>query len=190
MTLPVLVSHRTYLSQMKGEIIIEKPTRFGVKIGFGEVGIFDKQRSRSIWKVTGKLVFKGKANIGHGSKISVSGKMEIGEEFSITAESTIVCEEKITFGRNVLISWDTLIMDTDFHSILDESGQRINENQQISIEDYVWIGCRCTILKGTLIPPQNIIAANSVVTSNFKNCNSVIGGIPAKTLKENIYWEK
>ena len=65
-----------------------------ISIGYGEVGIFDMKRSRSIWQVYGEVVFKGKANIGHGSKISVdkNGTLELGNNFKTTAESAIVSQ--------------------------------------------------------------------------------------------------
>lgn len=49
--LPVLVSHNVYLRKTKGRVTIESPSRFGVRIGFGDVGIFDKYRSRTIWEI-------------------------------------------------------------------------------------------------------------------------------------------
>jgi hypothetical protein len=65
--LPVLVSHRVWLMQLSGTVSLTK-TRIGaIKTGFGEVGIFDQHRSRSIWKVSGTAEFKGKANLGHHS---------------------------------------------------------------------------------------------------------------------------
>ena len=40
-------------------------------MGYGNVGIFDKKRSRGIWEVQGKVKFCGNAFLDHGSKISV-----------------------------------------------------------------------------------------------------------------------
>lgn len=72
-----------------------------------------------MWNISGTVVFRGTANIGHGFKISVSGTLILGEGFSISAESSIICREKVTFGDNCLILWKNPIMDTDFHDILD-----------------------------------------------------------------------
>jgi len=49
--LPVYVSHRVWLMQINGNIQIEGPIRRGmITIGFGRIGIFDRQNSRSIWR--------------------------------------------------------------------------------------------------------------------------------------------
>ncbi|WP_212667546.1 acyltransferase [Gottfriedia acidiceleris] len=188
--MPVLISHNVRLLKTKGKVIIENsnPTLFDIRIGFGDVGIFDKQRSRTIWENSGVIIFKGRASIGHGSKISVAGLLEIGNNFRISAESSIVCFKQISIGHDVLMSWETLIMDTDFHIIKNHKDEIINNDKEIIIGNKVWIGCRCTILKGTIIGDGNVVAANSVVTANYNNENSIIGGNPIRTLKDKIYW--
>lgn len=188
--LPVMVSYKTYLKKTKGKIHLENPSTFIIKIGFGDIGIFDKHQSRSIWSVEGEVFFKGAANIGHGSKFSVNknGRLTIGDKFSISAESSIVCSEEIIIGEGVLLSWDILVMDTDLHAIFDENGELLNCNEKITIADHVWIGCRSTILKGTNIPCGSVIAANTIVASEFNQSNTIIGGNPGRVLKENINW--
>lgn len=42
-------------------------------------------------------------------------------------------------GNNSIISWDCLILDTDFHRIY-KDGNMINENKPIEIGNHVWIG--------------------------------------------------
>lgn len=188
--MPVLISWNTYLKSCNGEVEIKEPKTFGIKIGFGEVSIFDEKKSRSIWRVEGKVIFNGTAQIGHGSKIAVNkkGTLEFGNEFVISAESSIICREKITFGNNVLLSWETLIMDSDFHSIVDGQEIRLNNDEKIEIGDRVWIGCRCTILKGAKIPDSSIVGAGTTVSKKFFDENTIIGGNTARILKTNINW--
>lgn len=188
--LPVFVSYKVKLLKLDGLIIINASIRPGmIKLGFGSVGIFDKKYSRTIYEVSGKIVFNGSANIGHGSKISVSksGKLILGDNFRISAESTIVCNKKIVFGNNCLLSWDILIMDTDFHKII-YNHKITNLNKEIIIGEHVWIGCRCLILKGTNIPNNSIISANTNIYKSFTKQSTVIGGNPPRTIKENIEW--
>lgn len=187
--LPILISHRVWLLKTEGKIILPKNISERIKIGFGEVGIFDRQKSRSIWQVSGIVEFKGNAKIGHGSKISVSGKLIIGNGFCITAESSIVAQKEISIGSNVLISWDSLIMDTDFHEIFDEGGRQLNAPMPINIGDNVWIGCRTLILKGVLISDGVIVAAASTVNKTIEQKNTVIAGSPANVVKENVSWK-
>lgn len=74
-----------------------------IKIGFGNVGIFDKKRSRGILAIYGHIRFYGRANIGHGSKINVGkeGLLDLGANFVITAETSIICYKRINLVKNV-----------------------------------------------------------------------------------------
>lgn len=188
---PIIISKNVYLKKMAGKIIFECPLRYNlVNIGFGEVGIFDEKRSRSIWQVSGKVIFKGKTLLGHGVKISVeeNGSLIIGKNFKLTAETAIVCHDTIEFGENCLLSWDILIMDTDSHSIINENGVKNLMTKPVLIGNHVWIGCRSTILKGVIIPSNCVIGAGSVLNNKYKFENAIYAGSPATLVKENINW--
>ncbi len=190
---PVIISKNVYLRRVKGKITIEAPLRPGlIKIGFGNVGIFDDKKFRAIWFVSGEVIFKGRANIGYGSKIDVapSGKLIIGDNLSITAASSIISHKNIEFGANCIISWEVLIMDTDLHIIKDTEGLVQNAPQDITINEGVWIGCRCLILKGAHVPAHTVIAANSVVTKKLNDTYALYAGIPVKKIKDGITWQQ
>lgn len=188
--LPVFVSYRTFLRELHGKITLpEKVETAMIKIGFGDVGHYDRKRSRSIWQVSGTVAFGGKASIGHGSKLSVRGNLTLGANFNMTAESTIVCAHNISFGNDCLLSWDILIMDTDEHPIFNQDGIRTNPDKPILVGNHVWIGCKCTLLKGTEIPNNAVVAAGTLLTSAFSGENQVIGGNPPAVLKSDIRWE-
>jgi acetyltransferase-like isoleucine patch superfamily enzyme len=191
---PFLISHRVYFKKLNGSVEIKGEIRRGlIQIGFGDVGIFDEKKSRTVWQVHGSVTFEGKAIIGHGTKISVGkfGNIIFGENFVVTAESELISNKRIEIGNNVLISWSTLIMDSDFHIIKNISGTIINRDEEIIIGDNVWIGCRCTILKGSYISENTVVSASSVITKKSPIVsNAIIGGNPTRILKENILWEK
>lgn len=188
---PVIISHRVYLKEVKGSVKIQGDINTAmIKIGFGEVGIFDDSKSRSIWEVTGEVIFNGNADIGHGSKICCSGELILGKNFNINAESTIICSKRIKFGDDCILSWDVLIMDTDFHKIFDENEQLINHDKDINIGNNVWIGCRCLILKGSVIRNKSVVGANTFLSTSIEQENVIVGGNPANIIKENIIWKK
>ena len=59
----------------------------------------------------------------------------------------------------------------------------------IVIEDGVWCGANVTILKGVTIGKDSIVAAGAVVTKSFPPY-SIIGGVPAKLLKNRFTEEQ
>ncbi|MDN5214977.1 acyltransferase [Fulvivirgaceae bacterium BMA12] len=189
--LPVWVSKRCHLAKCEGQIAIEAPLKTGlIQIGFENIGIFDRKRSRSIWKVSGSIVFHGAVKIGHGCKVNVGrqGHLSIGKNFYMPSESTIVCHKEIEIGNDCAFSWDMLMMDTDMHDITDEHQQVINTPAKITIGNNVWVGCRVMILKGVIIPANNIVAANALVTKPFTGEKQIIGGNPAKVIKQHVSW--
>lgn len=187
--LPVVVSHRTYLRELHGKVELpEKVERAMVKIGFGDVGHYDRKRSRGIWQVSGTVSFGGKASIGHGSKLSVRGNLHLGADFNLTAESTIVCAKDIRFGDDCLLSWDILVMDTDEHPLYDKENKRINPDKAIVVGNHVWIGCKCVLLKGADVPDNTVVAAGTLLRSAFTGDNQVIGGNPPSVLKSEVRW--
>jgi len=189
--LPVFISHRVWLKTLKGTIELAEEKTGIVKIGFGEVAIFDSNSSRSIWHVSGKVSFKGRAIIGHGSKISVHGELILGDMFTISAESSIVVHKRITFGDNVMLSWEVLVMDTDLHEIYDMDNKLINAPREITVGDNVWIGCRSLVLKGSNIAQGVIIAAGTKIFGTIDDHNSIIGEkIPLLPIKNNVIWKR
>ena len=214
--LPVVVSHRTYLRELHGKVELpEKVERAMIKIGFGDVGHYDRKRSRGIWQVSGTVSFGGKASIGHGSKLSVRGDLKLGAGFNMTAESTIVCAKEIRFGDDCLLSWDILVMDTDEHPLYnrrettrretrdsspvprpevpcpvsnDMDNERINPDKAIVVGSHVWIGCKCVLLKGAEVPDDTVVAAGTLLTSAFTGKHQVIGGNPPSILKNEVHW--
>lgn len=187
---PVVVSHRTYLRELHGKVELpEKVETAMIKIGFGDVGHYDRKRSRGIWQVSGTVSFGGKASIGHGSKLSVRGHLSLGAGFNMTAESTIVCAKEIRFGDDCLLSWDILVMDTDEHPLYNKEDERINPDKAILVGNHVWIGCKCVLLKGAEVPDNTVVAAGTMLKSAFAGNDQVIGGEPPTILKRDTRWE-
>ena len=188
--LPVVVSYRVLLRALEGKVILpDNVTTAMIKIGFGDVGHYDRKRLRSIWQVTGTVTFLGKASIGHGSKLSVRGDLTLGADFNMTAESTIVCAHKIFFGNDNLLSWEILVMDTDEHPLYNKEEVRINPDKPIVVGNHVWIGCKCILLKGTVVPDNTVIAAGTLLKHSFTGENQVIGDNPPRIMKREVRWE-
>jgi len=116
--------------------------------------------------------------------INKDAKLILGSGY-INSGLNLSCFEKIEIGEKVVISENVTIRDSDNHQIT--SHEHI-KTAPILIKDHVWIGINVTILKGVTIGEGAIIAANSLVTKDVPNF-SMVGGVPAKVLKENVSWE-
>lgn len=188
--IPILIRYNCKIISCHGKIEIGDKVKFAsIQIGFGQVGIFDKKYSRTIIELNGKIIFQGKAGFGHGSKICVGerGILTIGNNFSNTAEGTIICFRQININDNCTTSWNTLIMDTDFHPTIDTKTLQENlESAPITIGNNTWIGTRSVILKNSRIPNGCIVGANSLINKSYDLINCLIAGNPAEIKKINI----
>lgn len=191
--LPVLLTPNVKMTVLKGkvELPMEGLKTGLIRIGDPMLGIF-KKGEKVIWQNSGKVVFRGRTHFGQGCSISVNeeGVLDLGGNFLCTGSSHFVVSKSLAFGADCLVAWQCLFMDTDFHKILNKDGIQTNENRPINIGDHVWVGCRSTILKGVSIPAGCVIAEGSNVVSSLTIQNSIIGGNPAKIIKEDISWER
>jgi acetyltransferase-like isoleucine patch superfamily enzyme len=98
----------------------------------------------------------------------------------------------VKIGNSCLFSTDITFRTGDSHSIINgHSGKRINPSKSIKIGNHVWFGHNSTILKGVVIQDNSIVAASSLVTKPFLDSGGIIlGGNPAKIIKEDINWDR
>lgn len=121
-------------------------------------------------------------------------RIEIGNRVGISS-ACLWAKERITIGNDVNIGGDCLIMDNDAHphdyiqrraafalEVGREEYQKTIPTAPIVIENDVWIGARCQILKGVHIGARSIIAAGSVVTKNIP-ADVIAGGNPCRVIK-------
>lgn len=189
---PFFICYNTKLLSIKGPFLIKGEITTGmIIIGNHVVGIYDRKNQRTLIKVNSLVEFQGKAQIGSGSRISVeqNAKLTIGKNFHNTADIKIVCANNITIGENVTVSWNVIIMDTDWHQTMNvNTGLKNPVSRPIRISSNNWIGFNCIILKGTETNDYCIVSSNSLLNKKYNNLpvNSIIAGSPAKLVKENI----
>ena len=109
----------------------------------------------------------------------------IGANFRMTG-GVLCAAERITIGNNVVVGANTAIMDTDFHP-LDPEQRWLRPSDgkaaTIVIEDDVFIGMNCLILKGVTLGQGSVIGAGSVVTRDVPP-RVIVAGNPARFVRE------
>ena len=121
-------------------------------------------------------------------------RLIIGDRVGISS-ACLRIKTVIKIGNDVNIGGDCLIMDSDTHPIdyikrrrgyskiaTKEEDAELNPSAPIVIEDDVWIGARCQILKGVTIGARSIIAAGSIVTKDVP-ADCIAGGNPCKVIR-------
>lgn len=150
-----------------------------------EVKIFCNNDNRLIIK--GNNIFQQmKINLGNNSEL------EIGEYTTVRGTSIYMHNNpntKIKIGNDCMLSYNIMLRTSDAHAIYDiNTKKQINIPADIEISDHVWIGTKVIILKGTKIPANSVIGANSLINKSFSEENCIIAGTPAKVIKNNINW--
>ena len=140
--------------------------------------------------VSKKGTFKCGENVvfRSGCRVSINegSILIIGKNCLINNNTKIETFSRISIGDNTIISEEVFIRDSNNHKIK-QSGYKISE--PITIGNNVWIGMRATILPGVTIGDGSIIAAGAIVTKDVPP-RTLVGGCPARVIKENVLWER
>lgn len=160
-----------------------------IRLGLRTTGLCGNFNAINL-SISGGVIFKGPGYMGNNSAIEVgnSAIVEFGNNFGITSSFRLACRKKIIIGNNFSSSWDVLIFDTDFHTMVNViTGEENVESQDIFIGNDVWLGNRVTVLKGAYIPSRSIVACNSIFNKNMSNEdeNSIYAGCPAIPVKRD-----
>lgn len=158
-------------------------------------------KTASITNLTGD---KNNIYLGEGSHIAGvltlfqnCGKIFIGKYSFVGDETRIFSAKEVIIGNRVQIAHGCNIFDNNIHSLIPAERHQefliytqqgtiktfdLKENA-VNIQDDVWIGACCIIMKGVTIGKNSIIGAGSVVVNNIPE-NVVAAGNPARVVKE------
>lgn len=121
----------------------------------------------------------------NGSSMSVGDDSDMGIGFHVS----ILEGSSVSIGNDCMFSWNTSLMNSDSHSIIDlTTTDRINKASDIFIGNHVWFGQDVTVLKGARICDNTVIGNRSMVTKGEYEGNSVYVGTPARRLRKDMQW--
>ena len=112
------------------------------------------------------------------SVISIGDRTKFNNNIFMSATSSI------SIGDDCLIGHNCEFSDADGHEL--DPRYRLRSDgcvEPIVIGNNVWLGHGCKILRGSQIGDNSVVAAGAVVKGRFGS-NVVIGGVPARVIKE------
>jgi acetyltransferase-like isoleucine patch superfamily enzyme len=163
---------------------------------FEEHGFLILGRGVRIYRRNGRLLAGRIVRLRPGCRIAVVGKGEtpavlsIGDLTEIGDRTIINASLRVEIGTRCSIAWDCDINDSDFHHIQMEEGEPSPPvSAPVIIEDEVWIGTRCLILKGVTIGRGSVIGAGSVVRQDVPPYSLMVGN-PARRVARIAGWKR
>lgn len=158
------------------------------KLVVGKTQVKGEKSETRIWlQENSQLHINGDFSVYSKSFIRVvpGGKLILNGGF-INENVQIIAGDVVEIGRDATIGRDVVIRSYDGHTIKE---QEYKVSLPIKIGNHVWIGQGATILKGVVIGDGAVIASGALVTKDVPS-GCIVGGVPAKIIKENIKWEK
>ena len=127
----------------------------------------------------------GDLKVYAGSKITINrGAKFVFNSGFMNYGVIVTCFNKIEIGDGVFIAENVQIRDSNSHTI-QYDGYKVSK--PIKIGNHVWIGLGAKILSGVTIGDGAVIAAGAVVNKDVPP-HTLVGGVPARIIKENISW--
>ncbi len=194
--LPVIFYGKVSFGDLTGQIVFNCPVQKGL-VGFGQrFELPRKSKGVAEFSVAGKLIFDGPMHMGkdvffHVGKNAVC---ELGYMSALGSDVKLICTEKIVLGDWTGIGYESQIIDTNAHPMKNtETGQLYPMTAPIILGSHNAVSNRVSFMPGTITPDFCVIASNSLCNKDYTavGSNILIGGVPAKLIKNNYSrdWE-
>jgi maltose O-acetyltransferase len=129
-------------------------------------------------------------HIGIGTKTAIhmgcfvtGNNIRIGNNCVVNRNTYLDGRTSLTIGNNVSISPHVYIISLDHDP---QSPVFAAVNKPVTIDDYVWIGARATILPGVHLGKGCVIGAGAIVTRNIPEY-AIAVGVPAKVVGQRTH---
>lgn len=184
---PILISWNVKVRKV-GKISIDHPITPGmISVGVIKIDPWETNQDQIIFCNQGEISFGGRTKIHPGVRLTTfpGARLRMGERTLFGCKSRIICTKQITIGHDFRLSWEGQMFDTDFHFLTNLTNGHISRRQRpVCIGDNVFIGNRCTIGKGTVLPNGSVVSCCSKVSGDYsaEGENLLLVGNPAKVV--------
>lgn len=134
---------------------------------------------KAIFTISGVKIGRGSA-LHMGVKFFEPRGVEVGEDTMIGQGTFLDGRAKLKIGDHVDLASEVMIYNSE-HDLSDREFKAVNE--EVVIENYVFVGPRAIILPGVHIGEGSVVAAGAVVTRDVPPY-TIVAGIPAKKIGE------
>ena len=139
------------------------------------------ERKQLIHQIIGKI--KGKFYIEQPFHCDYGYNIELGDNFYSNHNLVILDCAQVKFGKNVFIGPNCGFYTAEHPLDAKTRNKGLEFAKPIIVGNNVWIGGGVNIVAGVVIGDNVVIAAGAVVTKDVPS-NCVIGGVPAKKIKD------
>ena len=174
----------TILIMSKSKIIVEN----GI-LSIGYLPGWHKRDSCHIRLDNSTLHIIGNVDLRPGFRVwAINAEVVIRDGTVINGPAGIVSKVRVEIGAHCQIAMGVQIMDCDLHKHAVAGEEPKDIAKPIIIKDCCWIGHNVSILKGVIVGEGAIIGARSVVTKDVDE-RTMVAGVPARKIRDNIVWE-
>jgi len=157
-----------------------------IKIGnnvkiFGDIDLRNREN--------GKIIIEDNVTIDNDCRFVSANNavLKIGKNTSIGAFCIFNCGTNVTIGENCLFAGMVNVQSSEHGFAKGKLIQKQNHTySEIFIGNDVWIAFNAALTKGAYLEDGCVVGAKALVRAGKYNANSIIVGIPAKTIKERI----
>ena len=188
--IPILIHPSVKVESLpRGAIQFHGKLRHGMFV-FGFKGTAGQSNCKSLIAIKpgARLIVSEGVQMARGMRIVISkGEMRIGRNFWCNGDCFFNCTTKITIGDNNMYGWNISFNTSDGHHVYENGVEKPMEGD-ITIGNHVWIASHCIIGKNTSIADDCVVAQHSLLSKPYDHPCCLIGGMPAKILKERFSW--
>ncbi len=134
---------------------------------------------RLILKLLGAEI-GSRTSVHRNCRVYLPTRLKVGKHTIINRDVLLDGRMGLTIGDNVSISEGCMILSLEHDP---NSPSFDNRGAAVTIEDYVFIGSRATILPGIILEKGAVVGAGAVVTKSVAPYQ-IVAGVPAKVIGE------